>query len=108
MNNQKLVETLRSWADKLAKMPEAGDAIDVKLGVHNHYGFDESEAAVLLSGHEVVKHIGDQMWVVTERGNSACVTIFTDTEEKARQICPPVPLEDVQVPAETLSDMSGQ
>ena len=107
MNNQKLVETLRTWADKLAEMPEAGDAIDVKLGVHNHYAFDEAEAAVLLSGHETVKRISHKTWAVAERGHSVGVTIFT-TEEKARQICPPVPLEEVKVPAETLSDMSGQ
>ena len=107
MNNQKLVETLRSWADKLAVMPEAGDAINVRLEVFNHYEFDEADAAPLLSGREAVRRIRDQNWMVTEQYKHGGVTIFT-TEEKARQICPPVPLEDVQVPAETLSDMSGQ
>ena len=108
MNNQKLVETLRSWADKLAEMPDAGDAITVRLEVFNHYGFDELEAIGLLSGREVARHISAQSWAVTEPGVHGGVTIFAATEEKARQICPPVPLEDVQVPAETLSDLSGQ
>ena len=108
MNNQTLVEQLREWADKLAAMPEAGDAIKASLDVYDHYDFDEADAACLLSGREVVRGLGGQAWSVTERGNPAGVTIFTNTEEKARQICPPVPLEDVQVPAETLSDMSGQ
>ena len=107
MNNQALVRQLREWASKLAEMPEAGDAIDVKLRVFDHYDFDEADATVLLSGNEVVRDVGDQVWVVTERFKPAGVTIFT-TEEKARQICPPVPLEEVQVPAETLSDLSGQ
>ena len=107
MNNQKLVETLRSWADKLAKMPEAGDAIDAKLSVYDGYEFDEAEAACLLSGREDVLQYSQQRWAVTAMGESGGVTIFT-TEEKARQICPPVPLEDVQVPAEVLSGLSGQ
>ena len=107
MNNQKLVETLRTWADKLAEMPEVGGAIHVKLGVYDQCGFDEAEAAVLLSGRESVVHLYDQVWAVTEQGNPGGVTIFT-TEEKAHQICPPVPLEDVQVPTEVLSGLSGQ
>ena len=108
MNNQKLVETLRSWADKLAEIPEAGDAISVRLEVFNHYDFDEAEAAPLLSGREVVMRIRDQNWMLTERHEHGGITIFTSTEEKVRQICPPVPLEDVQVPTEVLSGLSGQ
>ena len=107
MNNQKLVETLREWADKLAEMPEAGDAISAKLSVYDHYTFDETEAACLLSGREIARDLGCQSWTVTEPGVTGGVTIFT-TEEKARQICPPVPLEDVQVPTEVLSGLSGQ
>ena len=108
MNNQKLVEQLREWDDKLAVMPEAGDAIDAKLRVFDHYEFDEADAACLLSGREFVRDLGDQAWVITDRGESGGVTIFTATEEKARQIFPPVPLEDVQVPTEALSGLSGQ
>ena len=108
MNNQKLVEQLREWADKLAEMPEAGDAVRARLEVYDHYEFDELDAAGLLSGREVVRNIGGQAWVITDRGESGGVTIFTATEEKARQICPPVPLEDVQVPTEVLSGLSGQ
>ena len=108
MNNQKLVETLKEWADKLAEMPEAGDAISISLSVYDHYGFDEADAARLLSGRESVVRIDDQCWAVTELGGARTVTIYAVTEEKARQICPPVPLEEVKVPAETLSDMSGQ
>ena len=107
MNNQKLVETLKEWADKLAEMPEAGDAITVSLDVYEDCEFDEADAAVLLSGREDVLQYSQQRWAVTAMGESGGVTIFT-TEEKARQICPPVPLEEVQVPAETLSDLSGQ
>ena len=107
MNNQKLVETLKEWADKLAEMPEMGIAIKAKLHVYDHYDADEADAVSLLSGRESAVPIGDGDWMVTEQGESGGITIFT-TEEKARQICPPVPLEDVQVPAETLSDMSGQ
>ena len=107
MNNQKLVETLREWADKLAEMPEAGDAIDIKMSVHDGYEFDEAEAACLLSGRETVVPINPDGCAVTEVGLSRGVTIFT-TEEKARQICPPVPLEDVQVPTEVLAGLSGQ
>ena len=108
MNNQKLVETLKEWASKLSEMPEAGDAISISLSVHDHYGFDEADAACLLSGRESVVRIDDQCWAVTELGGARAVSIYSATEEKARQICPPVPLEDVQVPAETLSDLSGQ
>ena len=107
MNNQKLVEQLREWADKLAAMPEAGDAISAKLSVYEHYDFDESEAAVLLSGRETVVPIDHKTWAITESGNSEGVTIFTENEKNARQICPPVPLENVQVPSEVLSDLSG-
>ena len=108
MNNQKLVEQLRSWADKLAEMPEAGDAISITLSVYDHYGFDEADAACLLSGRESAVRIDDQCWAVTELGGARTVTIYADTEEKARQICPPVPLEEVQVPTEVLSGLSGQ
>ena len=106
MNNQKLVDTLKEWASKLSEMPEAGNAICLKLIVHDDCEFDESEAAVLLSGREAVTRLGDY-WALTEQGNPGGVTIFT-TEEKARQICPPVPLEEVQVPTEVLSGLSGQ
>ena len=108
MNNQKLVETLREWADKLAEMPEAGDAISISLSVHDHYGFDEADAACLLSGRESVVRIDNQCWAVTQLCAPVGVAIYTATEEKARQICPPVPLEDVQVPTEVLSGLSGQ
>ena len=108
MNNKKLVETLRSWADKLAEMPEAGDAINVRLSVYCHYDFDEADAAGLIASRPDVIRVSDQTWAVTEVDEFSVVTIFTATEEKARQICPPVPLEDVQVPTEVLSGLSGQ
>ena len=107
MNNQKLVETLRSWADKLAEMPEAGDAINVRLSVYRHYEFNEADAAELISAPTDIGSIDDHTWAVSEVTEFSVVTIFT-TEEKARQICPPVPLENVQVPTEVLSDVSGQ
>ena len=107
MNNQKLVETLRSWADKLAEMPEAGDAINVRLSVYCHYEFNEADAAGLISDRTDMISIDDHTWAVSEVTEFSVVTIFT-TEEKARQICPPVPLEDVQVPTEVLSGLSGQ
>ena len=108
MNNQKLVEQLREWADKLAEIPDAGDAISIRLEVFDHYEFDGADAACLLSGREVAMPLATQGWMVTERYKHGGVAIYTATEEKARQICPPVPLEDVQVPTEVLSGLSGQ
>ena len=107
MNNQALVRQLREWADKLAEMPEAGDAISASLNVHEHYEFDEADAACLLTGREEAVRIGTGHWAVMEPGKRGGVTIHT-TEEKAHQICPPVPLEDVQVPTEVISGLSGQ
>ena len=107
MNNQELVEQLREWADELATMPEAGDAIDVSLDVFDCCNFDEADAACLLSGRESVLEYSHQRWVVTSMGERGGITIYT-TEEKARQICPSVPIEDIDVPAETLSGLSGQ
>lgn len=107
MNNQALVKQLREWADKLAEMPEAGDAIIASLDAYDGSEFDESKAACLLSGRESSVRLSNEAWAVMDSDDPGGVMIHT-TEEKARQICPPVPLEEVQVPTETLSDLSGQ